>query len=70
MSSIDAEAAASRIARIDPSTDRIFVPPRRRQRARIGSVIGGFLLTGVFLALTAAAFALSAVYGFIWFAQH
>ena len=69
MTSIDAEAAASRIARIDPSTDRIFVPPRRHG-ARIGSVIGGFLLTGVFLALSAGAFGLSAVYGFIWFAQH
>ena len=69
MTSIDAEAAASRIS-IDPSTDRIFVPPRHRGRARIGSVFGGFLLTGVFLALSAATLPLAAVYSFIWFAQH
>jgi len=68
MSSIDAEAAASRISRIDPSTDRILVPPRRQVRS--GGVIGGFLLTGLFLVLSAAALPLAAVYSFIWLAQH
>ena len=36
----------------------------------IARVIGGFLLTGIFLPLSGAAFALSLVYGFVWFAQH
>ena len=48
---------------------------RRARRAgrilrTIARVMGGFLLTGIFLGLSAAAFALSAVYGFVWFAQH
>jgi hypothetical protein len=44
-------------------------PPRRR-RLRIGRILGGFLLTGVFLALGAAAFPLAAFYSFVWWAQH
>ncbi|HXR88566.1 MAG TPA: hypothetical protein VN728_16410 [Stellaceae bacterium] len=35
----------------------------------LARVFGGFLLTGIFLALSVPVFALSLVYGFIWFAQ-
>ena len=66
MSSIDAGA---NIPGAEASTSRAIAPPRRR-RIRIGSIFGGFLLTGVFLALSAAAFPVSAVYAFIWWAQH
>jgi hypothetical protein len=65
MSSIDAGA---NIPGAEASTSRAIAPPRRR--IRIGSIFGGFLLTGVFLVLSAAAFPVSAVYAFIWWAQH
>ncbi len=65
MSSIDAEA---NIPEAEASISRAMAPPHRR--LRIGNILGGFLLTGVFLALSAAAFPVSAVYAFIWWAQH
>lgn len=66
MSSIDGGA---NVRHAEASTSRAIVPPRRR-RLKIGNILGGFLLTGIFLALTAAAFPLAAVYSFIWWAQH
>ena len=64
MSSIDAgvnvSAGGASISRARPA----------RQRLRIGSIFGGFLLTGTFLALSAATFPVAAVYSFIWWAQH
>lgn len=66
MSSID---AGLRVSAADASITRAIIPPRRRG-LRIGNILGGFLLTGVFLALSAAAFPLAAVYSFIWWAQH
>lgn len=65
MASIDAGA---HVSGIEASISRSIVPPRRR--LGIGSILGGFFLTGVFLALSAAAFPLAAVYSFIWWAQH
>ena len=44
--------------------------PRGRLFRRIARLIGGFLLTGIFLALSLPAFAIGAVYGFVWLAQH
>lgn len=66
MSSIDAGANASTG---EASIGRAISPPRR-WRLKIGMILGGFVLTGVFLALSAAAFPLAAVYSFIWWAQH
>jgi hypothetical protein len=66
MSSIDAGA---NVPRVEASNSRAIAPLRRR-RLKIGSILGGFLLTGMFLALSAAAFPLAAVYSFIWWAQH
>lgn len=66
MSSIDTGA---NIPGADAPISRAMAAPRR-QRIGIGSILGGFLLTGVFLALSAAAFPVSAVYAFIWWAQH
>ncbi len=66
MSSIDAGANASEVAH---SSANAVTQPHRRQ-ASVASIIGGFLLTGVFLALSAGAFSLSIVFGFIWWAQH
>ena len=50
---------------------------RTRPASRLGRLlrgivrlIGGFLLTGIFLALSIPVFALSLFYGFVWFAQH
>ena len=42
----------------------------RRFLGHTARFIGGFLLTGVFLTLSVPVFALSLVYGFVWFAQH
>lgn len=66
MSSIDAGASVSGV---EASISGASAPPRPR-RLKIGSILGGFLLTGVFLALSAAAFPVAAVYAFIWWAQH
>jgi hypothetical protein len=44
--------------------------PRRRVLRRVARFIGGFLLTGIFLALSVPVFVLSVFYGFLWFAQH
>jgi hypothetical protein len=44
--------------------------PRGRLLRRVVRIIGGFFLTGIFLALSGPTFALCAVYGFVWFAQH
>jgi len=47
--------------------------PRRlagRVLSGIARLIGGFLLTGIFLGLRVAVSVLSAFYGFVWFAQH
>jgi hypothetical protein len=60
MTSIDAGA---NVSGIEGSIGRAIAPPRRR--LGIGSIFGGF-----FLALSAAAFPLAAVYSFIWWAQH
>ncbi|HEX3974486.1 MAG TPA: hypothetical protein VHX19_24340 [Stellaceae bacterium] len=65
MASID---TAARVSKLEGAVSRVMAP--RRQRVSIGRILGGFLLTGVFLALSAAAFPLAAVYGFVWFAQH
>jgi hypothetical protein len=65
MTSIDAGADVSGV---EGSVSRAIAPPRRR--LGVGSILGGFFLTGVFLALSAAAFPLAAVYSFIWWAQH
>ena len=65
MTSIDAGA---NVSGVEGSIGRAIAPPRRR--LGFGSILGGFLLTGVFLALSAAAFPLAAVYSFIWWAQH
>jgi hypothetical protein len=65
MTSIDAGAT---IAGVKGSISRASAPPRRR--LRIGNILGGFVLTGVFLGLSAAAFPVALVYSFIWWAQH
>jgi hypothetical protein len=65
MTSIDAGA---NVSGVEGSIGRAIAPPRRR--LGVGSILGGFFLTGVFLALSAAAFPLAAVYSFIWWAQH
>jgi hypothetical protein len=65
MTSIDAGATVSGV---DGSISRAIAPPRRR--LGIGSILGGFFLTGLFLGLSAAAFPLAVVYSFIWWAQH
>ena len=61
MTSIDADANVSGIGQAIPL-------PRRR--LKVGSILGGFVMTGFFLALSAATFPVAAVYGFIWWAQH
>lgn len=66
MNSIDARV---NLSGVDTSISKAMAPPRRR-RLRIGSILGGFLLTGVFLALSAAAFPLAALFSFVWWAQH
>lgn len=66
MSSID---AAANVSGVESAVSRAIAPPRR-QRLGIGGILGGFVLTGVFLAMSAAAFPLAAVYSFIWWAQH
>lgn len=66
MNSIDADV---NLSGVEASISRAMTSPRRR-RLRIGSILGGFLLTGVSLLLSAAAFPLAAVYGFVWWAQH
>ena len=66
MSSID---AGLRVSAADASITRARTPPRR-QGLRFGNILGGFFLTGIFLALSAAAFPLAAVYSFIWWEQH
>ena len=65
MTSIDTGA---NVPGIKSPISRTAAPPRRR--LGIGSICGGFLLTGIFLALSAAAFPVAAVYSFIWWAQH
>jgi hypothetical protein len=65
MASIDAGASVSRAT---GSNSRAAAAPRRR--LGIVNICGGFLLTGIFLALSAAAFPVAAVYSFIWWAQH
>ncbi|HEY1503053.1 MAG TPA: hypothetical protein VGF92_02070 [Stellaceae bacterium] len=64
MSTIDAGA---NVSRSDGSIGRAVTP---RHRLGIGNILGGFLLTGMGLALSAAAFPLAAVYSFIWWAEH
>lgn len=67
MSTADLQSAA--LAR--GSTAALVRPqPRRRLWRRIARIIGGFLLTGLFLALSVPVFALSVVYAFVWFARH
>jgi hypothetical protein len=66
MSSIDTGATGSEAK---ASIGRAMTPPRRK-RLKIDSILGGFLLTGIFLALSAAALPLAAVYSFVWWAQH
>jgi hypothetical protein len=66
MTSIEAGADVSGA---EYSVGRAVTPPRRR-RLVIRGILGGFVLTGVFLAMSAAAFPLAAVYSFIWWAQH
>lgn len=68
MSSIDAGANMSGVA--GASSAAVAPPRRRRLGAMAANILGGFLLTGVFLALSAAAFPIAAVYSFIWWAQH
>jgi hypothetical protein len=65
MTSIDAGA---NVSGVEGSIGRTTPPPP--PRLGVGSILGGFFLTGVFLALSAAAFPLAAVYSFIWWAQH
>ncbi len=64
MTSIDAGA---NVSGIESSIGRAIAP---RRRLGVGSILSGFFLTGVFLALSAAAFPLVAIYSFIWWAQH
>lgn len=66
MASID---AAANITGSDDSVSGT-IALSGQPRLRIGSILGGTLLTGIFLAMSAAAFPLAAVYGFVWFAQH
>jgi hypothetical protein len=65
MTSID---AGVNVSGVDTSIGRTVAPPRRR--ISVGNILGGFLMTGVFLALSAAAFPIAMVYSFIWWAQH
>ncbi len=66
MTSIDAGA---NVSGGEGSVSRAIAPPRRR-RLGIGNILGGFVLTGIVLAMSAAAFPLAAVYSFVWWAQH
>ena len=66
MTSID---VGTNVSGVQTSVVRAIAAPRRR-RLGVGSICGGFLLTGIFLAMSAAAFPLAAVYSFIWWAQH
>lgn len=63
MSSVDLPAAAV----TGPALTAIARPARRSPRSL--RLIGGFILTGIFLALSAAVFPLAAVYSFIWWAK-
>jgi hypothetical protein len=69
MSSID---AGTNLSRAEASISRAVASPWRQRPliGSIGSILGGFLLTGFFLGLSAAAFPVAAVYSFIWWAQH
>jgi hypothetical protein len=40
------------------------------KRITIAGLIARFILTGCFLALSAAIFPLAAIYSFVWWAQH
>jgi hypothetical protein len=66
MSSFD---AGVNVSGPDGSISQAMTPPRR-QRLGVGALLGGFLLTGAFLVISAAAFPLAAVFSFIWWAQH
>ena len=65
MSSIDVRAV--------PVPERLAVPSRGARRRRwemtILRVLGGFALTGFFLALSALVLVLSGIYGFLEFAK-
>jgi hypothetical protein len=67
MSSVDLRVVPSRITVAAP------LAQRKAQRTTffsvLGSILGGFVLTGIFLALSAAVFVLVGVYGFIDFAK-
>ena len=68
MSSIDIRAVPD----LRSVPERIAVPshtaPQRRWGTTTLRVVGGFVLTGVFLALSAVVFALCGIYGFVGFA--
>ena len=65
MTSID---TSPNVAGVEGSVGRAIAVPHRR-RLGIGAILGGFLLTGIFLAMSAAAFPLAAVYSFVWWAR-
>jgi hypothetical protein len=63
MSSVDLRTVPSRI-----STAATIAAPKT-QRGKLLGFLGGFVLTGCFLALGAAVFAVAGVYSFIEFAK-
>jgi hypothetical protein len=63
MTSVDLHAEPNQIVAAAP-----LAPPKARS-AKLVSFLGGFMLTGIFLAFGAAVFVLVGVYGFIDFAK-
>jgi len=68
MSSIELRNAST--AGAANAQPRLAAPARRKHRHPLLAVLGGFVMTGLALALSAAVFPVAAVYCFIWFAQH